>query len=88
LGQTEVFSASPPLASRTASPRAIRSSFSRACDMASHTKNPTRNRRATIGMLSGFLTMRAKLGSKSDTAKKLAPANPATSATRGFQKMR
>ena len=41
---------------------------------------------ATIGMLSGFLTMRAKLGSKSDTAKKAdADQPPAARATWGFQ---
>jgi hypothetical protein len=88
LGQTDVFSASPSLASRTASPRVIRSSFSRACDIESQTKNPTRNSIATMGMLSGFLTMRTKLGSSSDTRRN-ASATPATaSATRGFQKAR
>ena len=42
--------------------------------MLSHRKKPTRNSMATIGTLSGFLTMSAKFGSSMETARKATAA--------------
>ncbi len=54
--------------------------------MLSQRKKPTRKSMATMGTLSAFLTMRAKLGSRIDTSRKSTPRAPIESATLGFQK--
>jgi hypothetical protein len=54
----------------------MRASFSWAWWRASHMKKPTRNNMATIGMLSGFLTMSAKSASSIDRPRKIAPRIP------------
>ena len=61
----------------------MRSSFLKAWYRLSQTKKPTMNSMATMGTLSGFLTMSAKFGSSMETATKTAAATPPTRATRG-----
>src|SRR5918994_347353 len=56
--------------------------------MLSHRKKPTRNSMATMGMLSGFLTMSRKSGSSMDTPTNRAPRMNPTAATRGCQTAR
>src|SRR5262245_36339931 len=56
-----------------------------ACHMLSHQKKPTRNSMATMGTLSGFLTIWAKFASSIDTPRKATAARPRAPMTLGRQ---